>query len=66
MKTELTKRERQVLLRLCDGWTSAAIAEELGVSRSTISNHREMIRLKLRIPTTAGLIRYAINEGIVS
>lgn len=54
LRTQLTKRERQVLLPLCEGKSNGEIALELGVSSRTIDKHVEHIfqKLNLRNRTT--------------
>ena len=60
----LTPREREVLARIAAGMTSKAIAAALGVSLRTINTHREHLAKKLATTSVAGLVRYAIDNGI--
>lgn len=60
----LTAREREVLHLLAEGHGSGRIAEMLHISVKTVESHRERIRAKLGIDNTAGLIKYAIREGL--
>lgn len=64
--THLSNRERQVLACLSQGLTSKEIAQHLEASPRTIDAHRRSIMKKLRTHTTAGLIRYALREGLAS
>jgi two-component system nitrate/nitrite response regulator NarL len=59
----LSTRERQVLSGLVDGLTSKEIALQLSVSARTVESHRAKLKKKLRIPTNAGLVRYALSHG---
>jgi DNA-binding NarL/FixJ family response regulator len=61
----LSPREREVLQLIAEGYTSRQIAERLELSRRTVENHRTNIMSKLGIRTVAGLVRYALREGIV-
>ncbi len=61
----LTKREREILQYIAEGYTSRRIAETLYISRKTVENHRANIMEKLNIHDTAGLVRYAIKIGLV-
>ena len=61
----LTARERQVLQLVAEGKTTRAMAELLGVSTKTAESHRTRLMKKLGIHETAGLVRYAIRNGIV-
>jgi DNA-binding NarL/FixJ family response regulator len=60
----LTPREAQVMRRLVAGWAQKEIAYELGLSVQTISTHRRRLLHKLRLHTTADLVRYAIEHGL--
>jgi len=62
----LTPRERQVLQLVAEGKTTKEIAAILGVSVKTSESHRTRVMHKLGIHTAAGLVRYAIREGLVS
>jgi two-component system, NarL family, response regulator NreC len=62
----LTLRERQVLQLVAEGKTSKEIAAVLGISTKTTESHRTNIMDKLNIRDTAGLVRYAIRQGIIS
>ncbi len=59
----LTTREHDVLLLIAGGRNTRAIAAELGISEATVQTHRKNIKKKLGIATTAGLTRYAIENG---
>ncbi|UYN98317.1 MAG: response regulator transcription factor [Devosia sp.] len=61
----LTTREQSVLLLVARGSASKAIADELDISVRTVETHRKNIKKKLGIATTAGLTRYAIDNGLV-
>ncbi|MDX3924981.1 MAG: response regulator transcription factor [Shinella sp.] len=60
----LTTRESDVLLLLSAGSSNRDIAEKLGISAATVETHRKNIKKKLGIATTAGLTRYAIENGL--
>ncbi len=62
----LTGREREVLQLMAEGHSTKAIASLLYLSPKTVHTHRERIRAKLGIDGVAGLIRYAIQEGLTS
>ncbi len=61
----LTDREREVTRLVACGMSSRLIGESLGISNKTVDNHRTNIMNKLRIHTTAELVRYAIKVGLV-
>jgi DNA-binding NarL/FixJ family response regulator len=60
----LSPRERQVLQLIAEGQRTREIAELLGVSVKTAESHRTNIMRKLGITQTAGLVRYALQQGI--
>jgi DNA-binding NarL/FixJ family response regulator len=62
----LTPRERHVLELVASGKTTKEIAAVLGVSVKTAEGHRARLMKRLGIHTTAGLVRYAIREGMVT
>lgn len=57
----LTNRERELLEMLGRGLTRTQIAERLGLSVKTVEAHREHMRTKLKLKTSAELLRYAIK-----
>ena len=61
----LTPREHQVLQLIAEGKTTKEVASLLGVSVKTAESHRMRIMTKLDIHETAGLVRYAIRQGLV-
>lgn len=61
----LTKRETEILRFIALGLTNKKIAEKLFLSVRTVNTHRTNLMQKLNIHDTAGLVRYAIQNGIV-
>ncbi len=61
----LTKRETEILQHIAQGLTSREIAEKLFLSLSTVNTHRANLMQKLDIHDTAGLVRYAIQSGMI-
>jgi DNA-binding CsgD family transcriptional regulator len=51
---------------IAEGLTTKKIACSLGVSEKTVATHREHIKHKLGIHTTAGLTKYAIRHGLTT
>jgi two-component system response regulator NreC len=62
----LAPRERQVLQLVAEGKTSKEIAVLLGLSVKTAESYRAHLMDKLDIHETAGLVRYAIRQGIIT
>ncbi|CAG4883375.1 Response regulator transcription factor [Georgfuchsia toluolica] len=61
----VTDREYQVLVRIASGKTLTRIAEELNLSVKTVSEYRKRLLEKMRLDTTAELIRYGIEHSLV-
>ena len=61
----LSLRERQVLQLIAEGKTTKEIAVSLGIAPKTAERHRSRLMEKLGIHATAGLVRYAIREGLI-
>lgn len=63
--TNLTVREREVLVGLAEGKTSKEIASDLGVSLRTVGNVRTRITQKTGIGSIAQLTLHAVALGLV-
>jgi DNA-binding NarL/FixJ family response regulator len=62
----LTHREKQVLQLIAEGKKIREIAEILFVSGKTIETHKANIKKKLKIRTTAEMVRYAMHKGLIA
>lgn len=63
--TELTAREKQILKLLATGSTSASLAKQLHISRTTVNNHIQHILRKLNCHTRLEAIRRAEHAGLI-
>jgi PAS domain S-box-containing protein len=63
--TDLTERERQVLVLIAHGKSTKEAAAQLGISYKTTDSHRSRILEKLGVHETASMVRYAIRAGLV-
>ncbi|MBP5584266.1 MAG: response regulator transcription factor [Bacteroidales bacterium] len=61
---DLTEREIEVLYNICKGLSNQEIADLLFISKRTVDKHRENLLLKTNAKNTAGLVVYAIKNGI--
>jgi len=61
----LSSREREVLRLVAEGKTTKQAAALLGLSVRTVDAHRASIMRRLGIHDTAGLVRYAIRQGLI-
>lgn len=60
----LTKRELEIATLICQGKTNKEIGEELFISIRTVEVHRKHIAKKTHATNTAGVVIYAIKNGI--
>jgi DNA-binding NarL/FixJ family response regulator len=61
----LSAREREVLQLIAEGKLAKEIAFTLTVATRTVNFHRENIKHKLGLATTAELTKYAIEQGMI-
>jgi two-component system nitrate/nitrite response regulator NarL len=64
--SQLTTREREVLVLIAEGQSNKEIANRLGIGVRTIETHRERIMRRLDIHSVAGLTKFAIANGLIS
>jgi two-component system nitrate/nitrite response regulator NarL len=64
-KPTLTPRETEVLELIAQEYTSKEIAEKLFISKQTVDTHRINIMQKTNCKTLVGLIKYAIQSGLI-
>jgi len=62
----LSPREREVLQLIAEGASTKEAAARLHLSVKTVETHRRQIMDKLGIYNIAGLIKYAVREGLAS
>lgn len=65
-KAEITKRELEILKLIAKELTNAEIAVQLQNSPMTIITHRKNLLRKLGVKNTAGLIKYAMENGMLN
>ena len=62
----LSIREREVLQQIAEGHTNNEIAQSLMISVKTVEKHRTSVMDKLNIHDTAGLVRTAIKNRLIT
>ncbi len=62
---ELTEREKDVLKLIAQEFTTHEIADKLFISFHTVETHRKNLIGKLNVKNIAGLVKYAIQQGLV-
>lgn len=60
----LTEREVEILYNICKGYSNHEIGDILNISKRTVDKHRENLLLKTESRNTAGLVIYAIKNGV--
>jgi len=61
----LTHREREVVQLIAEGKINKQVAQLLNISIKTVETHRATAMQKLKVRTTAELVRYAVRNKIV-
>jgi FixJ family two-component response regulator len=61
---ELTRREREVMSLILEGFLNREIGEELGISEITVKAHRGQVMRKMEADSLADLIHMASNGGV--
>jgi DNA-binding NarL/FixJ family response regulator len=63
---QLTEREKDVLRLIAQELTTLEIAERLFISPNTVETHRKNLMSKLHAKNIAGLVRFALQTGLIS
>jgi len=61
----LSKREQEILLKICEGLSNQEIADTLFISKRTVDKHRANLLSKTGSKNTASLILYAIKNKLI-
>jgi DNA-binding NarL/FixJ family response regulator len=61
----LSKREKEILLKICEGLSNQQIAESLFISKRTVDKHRANLLGKTNSKNTASLILFAIKNKLI-
>lgn len=61
---ELTRRERQVLRMIANGYRNREISEELSISMKTVDSHRTNLMRKLDLHNLVDLVELANEAGL--
>jgi len=62
----LSDREKEILKLIAMEFTTNEIAERLSISSYTVESHRRNIIQKLKVRGSAGLVRFAIQSGLLN
>jgi len=61
----LSKREKEILFKICEGYSNQEIAESLFISKRTVDKHRANLLGKTNSKNTASLILFAIRNKLI-
>ncbi|KII79482.1 response regulator transcription factor [Vibrio renipiscarius] len=61
----LSRREESVLKLVAQGCSSKKVASLLNISYRTVETHRQNIKHKLELSSTAELAKYAVEQGMI-
>lgn len=61
----LTRREKEILSLIADGFTNPQIAEKLFISLNTVDTHRKNLLSKFETNNIASLIKIAATNGMI-
>ncbi|KAA3650687.1 MAG: DNA-binding response regulator [Bacteroidetes bacterium] len=64
--SKLTEREIEVLKLIAEGFSNKEIGDQLFISHRTVDTHRTNLMKKLDAHNIAGLIKFAIKNGLAS
>ena len=62
---QLSQREEEILKLIAKEYTAQEIAEELFISQHTVNTHRKNLLAKLNAKNIAGLVKYALQNGLL-
>ncbi|MBK1897316.1 response regulator transcription factor [Chryseobacterium paridis] len=65
-KDDLTEREIDVLKLVCQQMSTKEIADHLFISPKTVETHKTNLMIKTCVKNMAGLVIYAVQNGIVN
>lgn len=65
-KQELTEREREIMLLICQEYSTKEISSRLSLSDRTVENHRAKIMEKIGVKNIVGVVRYAYEQGLLT
>jgi two-component system, NarL family, nitrate/nitrite response regulator NarL len=63
---QLTKREKEILKYIAEGLATKEIADKLFISVNTVETHRKNLMAKVHAKNVTGLVRFAMQIGIIS
>ncbi len=65
MDVNLSEREKEIVVLIANELTTHEIADKLFLSTHTIDTHRKNIMSKLDVKNAAGIVKFALQTGII-
>ncbi|HAP64910.1 MAG TPA: DNA-binding response regulator [Cytophagales bacterium] len=65
LPSPLSKREKEIIKLVSQDLSSQEIGEQLNISTRTVETHRRNIISKLGVRSTAGIVRFAMENGLL-
>lgn len=62
---DLTDREKEIVILVCQELTNKEIGQKLSLSENTVRNHRVNIMEKVGVNNMVGLVKFAYDTGLV-
>ena len=62
---KITRREKEVLQLIAEEFTAQEIADQLFVSLNTVITHRRNLFVKMEVKNSVGLVKKAIENGLI-
>jgi two-component system, NarL family, response regulator DegU len=63
---ELTDREREIMILICQEYSTKEISNRLSISERTVENHRAKVMEKIGVKNIVGVVRYAYAQGLLA
>ncbi len=63
--SRLSPREREIVQLIAEGKSTKEVAHVLSISEKTVAFHKDNLKRKLGLRTTAELTKYALDEGLI-
>ncbi len=63
--SNLTSREKEILLYVAEGMNNPSLAQKLNISIRTVETHKTSIMRKLGLNSTVDLVKFAIKNNII-
>jgi RNA polymerase sigma factor (sigma-70 family) len=61
----ITKREAEIISLFAEGYSYKEIADRLNISSRTVESHKNNILSKLKLTSTADIIKYAVRNHLI-